>query len=98
MSDKMRDEFEAWALERFINSETMRPLERDPEEPKEYRYSMVNMAWLAWQASREALAVESPEDFTHSGNPNARILIAHHREIVGRWVKSIEAAGLKVKS
>ena len=84
MSNKMRDEFEAWALERFINSETMRPLERDPEEPKEYRYGMVNMAWLAWQESRESLVVHIDlEDWPTS--------------IALEIQQAIEAAGVKVK-
>lgn len=61
MSDKMRDEFEAWALTRFINSETMQPLVRCESEPDEYRYSLVNMAWVGWQASREALVIDLPK-------------------------------------
>lgn len=107
MTDKMREEFEAWALERLINSETMRPLERDPEEPKEYRYSMVNMAWLAWQASREALVIELPEPFAYVGDYAAcggrRILVsAENTGLMCRKIPvydraAIEAAGLKVK-
>ena len=66
MSDKMRDEFEAWALTRFINSETMQPLVRCESEPDEYRYSLVNMAWVGWQASREALVIEWPDRHTYT--------------------------------
>ena len=61
MTDKMREEFEAWALTHFINSDSMRPLVRDEEDVSEYRYSRVNMAWVAWQASREALVIELPK-------------------------------------
>ncbi|MCK9740043.1 hypothetical protein LT697_00600 [Pseudomonas syringae pv. syringae] len=67
--------------------------------PSEMCNVFMKSAWNAsWKASREELAIEAPEDFTAGGNPNARVLISHHREIVGRWVKSIEAAGVKVKS
>ena len=94
MADKMREEFEtAVALEAKEPVLAVYLSRRD----ETYSTSTLHFAWWAWKASREALVVESPEDFTHGGNPNARILIAHHREIVGRWVKSIEAAGLKVK-
>lgn len=56
--EKIREQFEAWALTHFINSDSMHPLIRDEEEPDEYRYSRVNMAWIAWQASRKALTAE----------------------------------------
>ena len=96
MTDKMREEFEEWAFQCPWLGLSDECMTRDEVNGGYYGLEL-HAAWLAWQASREALVVESPEDFTHGGNPNARTLIAHHREIVGRWVKSIEAAGLKVK-
>lgn len=89
-NEKMREEFEAWALARFINSETMNPLLRDPEESDEYLYTMVNMAWVAWQASRAALVIELPEDYCYDSSGEAYLVIRDCRE-------AIEAAGLKVK-
>ncbi|QOI04585.1 DNA translocase FtsK [Pseudomonas savastanoi] len=53
-NDKMREEFEAWALARFINSATMKPLQRSADEPDGYHYPVLNTAWDAWKASREA--------------------------------------------
>lgn len=63
-NEQVRTEFEAWALTHFINSETMRPLIRDNDEPDEYRYSRVNMAWISWQASREVIVIELPCETT----------------------------------
>ena len=99
-TNKMREQFEAWALTRFINSETMNPLERDESEPEEYRYSMVNMAWIGWQASREAVVVEMPSraseayreyfDDVEGGSFNEAAYIRDVR-------KAIEAQGVKCK-
>lgn len=88
--DKMREEFEVWILSEYPNQH-MGKFADD-----EYHSTTIQHCWLAWQASR-AVLVERPEDFTDGGNPSARILIAHHRQIVGRWISAIEAAGLKVK-
>ncbi|WP_434706898.1 hypothetical protein J3Q07_08280 [Pseudomonas sp. D4-18] len=76
MSDKMREEFEAWALSHFINSQSMQPLLRDEDEPEEYRFSRVNMAWIAWQASREALVITLPntECFGEYSQEAARVM------------------------
>lgn len=75
-----------------------------PEDLVQYRfesrdgYRLPDMAahYRTFCDTLDSIVVESPEDFTSDGRPSARILIAHHREIVGRWVKSIEAASLKV--
>lgn len=111
MNDRMREEFEAWALTRFINSETMQPLVRCESEPDEYRYSLVNMAWVGWQASREVLAIELPQIVAYEAGYDsirenefasdsgelfdADEVFALHRSI--EVVEAIEAAGLKVK-
>jgi hypothetical protein len=96
-NNKMREEFEAWALERFINSETMNPLLRDPEEPREYLYSMVNMAWVAWQASRAAVVIEPAwpyhHDYTNSDVAGAAVL-----DCRTAFQQAARAAGLKGKS
>ncbi|EZP62683.1 hypothetical protein [Pseudomonas sp. RIT357] len=89
--DKMRYEFEAWALARFINSDTTRPLERYPEDPDQYRYSMVNMAWVSWQASREALVIELPDHLKYADHGEAFYVVKDCAE-------AIEAPGLKVNS
>ncbi|MNG28765.1 hypothetical protein D3C84_1140720 [compost metagenome] len=102
-NERMREEFEAAYVEDMVRimGEGIRC--RATENTKflmqngEFQDPALRLAFWAWPASRESLVVKSPEDFTNGGSPNARILIAHHREIVGRWVQSIEAAGVKVK-
>lgn len=88
MSDKMREEFETWALTHFINSKTMNPLQRSSEEADAYHFPVISTAWTAWQASREALVIELPAPAVTGGN-----CIRDHaiRDV-------LEAAGLKVKS
>lgn len=82
--EKCREEFEVWWSQ---------------DSQAELRSSCAKgWAGVVWQASREALVIELPEDFTSVGSPNMRMLVAHHREIVGLLVQSIEAAGVKVKS
>lgn len=88
MTDKMREEFEVWALTNFINSETMKPLARCASEADEYRYSLVNMAWIGWQASRAALVIELPTDIKTMAGP-----VMYADDVRA----AVEAAGLKVK-
>lgn len=111
MTDKMRDDFEAWALTHFINSETMNPLERDDGDQGEYRFSRVNMAWIAWQASRESLVIELPQivgyeagfdsirDNEFAGQSSVFFDADEVFELSRRIevIEAIEAAGLKVK-
>lgn len=103
MTDKNREEFEVWALTRFINSETMQPLVRCESEPDDYRYSLVNMAWVGWQASREALVIELPPEPTVPDEPEEAIddsFMDSYYAAQGMrndCAQLIEAAGLKVK-
>lgn len=87
-TNKMREQFEAWALARFINSETMNPLERNEEDPGEYRYTMVNMAWVGWQASRQAVEIELPELERPTADGMGALFACK---------RAIEAQGLRVK-
>lgn len=98
MTDKMREEFEVAYQAACLSRAVARfdPSVFAKDHCDDYLNSLVQSAWWGWQCSRAA-SVERPEDFTDGGNPNARILIAHHRQIVGRWISAIEAAGLKVK-
>jgi hypothetical protein len=89
MTDKMREEFEAW--HRSV-------VEGDPPHEKynsgDYRNQHVQRYWLGWQASRASLVIELPET----------IGVYAHPESDREWVldpddvrAAIEAAGLKVK-
>ena len=59
MTDKMREEFEAWYEGHCA------PLEsdwfkRDSDFPDDYDYFPAQEAWAGWKASRAALCVELP--------------------------------------
>lgn len=107
MNEKMREEFESWALARFINSETMKPLQRSADEPDGYHYPVLNTAWAAWQASREALVIELPDENPLGSGPgdcgDGRPSFEQHCAAECNFIlrdcrEAIEAAGLKVKS
>ena len=82
MSDKMREEFEAWVFSgrsqdpmgKFINGD--------------YRDAIVQAAWQGWQASRQALEVELPESFEMDD------FEAHDAPDV---IEAIRAAGIRIK-
>ena len=51
MSEKMREEFESWAISCHMCTYL---------DGVEYRHQSTEWAWKAWQASRAALVVELP--------------------------------------
>jgi len=53
MSEKMREEFESWAISCHMCTYL---------DGVEYRHQSTELAWMAWQASRAALVVELPSD------------------------------------
>lgn len=55
--EKMREEFEAWANTHYLLSELSWSFVDGEYEEPEMQY-----AWEAWQASRELLAIELPEE------------------------------------
>lgn len=83
---KMREEFEAWVISNWPNQSLGRfnPLHGVTEG--EYTGFTVQHCWEAWQASREALAIELPSE-----EPG-------YMYYAPDVVAAIEAAGLKVKS
>lgn len=82
--EKMREEFEAWAIQFGYN------LERD-SEASGYYADGADLAWSAWQASRAALVVELPET-----SLTGSIGVAH-KAVTKRCREAIESAGIKVK-
>lgn len=79
--NKMREQFEAWVLREYPNQAMGRFADG------EYHSTTVQYCWLAWQASRAAVVVELPAEWsTKIGNmlppPAVR--------------SAIEAQGLKV--
>lgn len=53
MSEKMREDFESWAISCHMCTYL---------DGVEYRHQSTELAWMAWQASRAALVVELPSD------------------------------------
>lgn len=54
MSEKMRDEFESWAISCHMCTYL---------DGVEYRHQSTEWAWMAWQTSRAALVVELPDEY-----------------------------------
>lgn len=70
-------------------------------DPKDSGYvNMVEMYWMAWQASRAAIEIELPTTIeVHPFGPSAAKMFCElHKNTVAECAKSILAAGLKVKS
>lgn len=91
-TEKMREEFKAWH-----SDQVARLLEHGEPTAAKVWSDFESLLWSTWEASRAAIEIKEPDDFTKGGNQNARILIAHHRGIVKRWIHAIESLGLKVK-
>ncbi|NMX70890.1 hypothetical protein HBO15_26405 [Pseudomonas sp. WS 5111] len=87
-SDKMREEFEAWAIEDAASTDKTLKFERGGDWYLGKDHQQMNLGWAAWQASREALVIELPkyEDYPASMEREMR----HSLSLV------ITAAGLKV--
>ena len=85
MTDKMREEFEAW----YINDGYG---DRRPTRHLEgYAAPNVNDMWLSWQASRAALRVDIPEEGEESSFGN---YVVFDRDAV---IEMLKAAGVRYK-
>lgn len=98
-TEKMREEFEAWAMKK--HSHYLAPFKRvngsDPriDGADRYLHSEVQQDWAVWQASRAAIEVELPavsDYFDKSEYPHTCDLLECDLRI------SIGYHGLKVKS
>jgi hypothetical protein len=81
-SEKMREEFEAWVLDKWPETDL------GQFNDGEYCGFTLQHCWAAWQASRAAAVVELPQQ--SGGNPDWNQAIRYCRQ-------AIEAAGLQVK-
>ncbi|MCD5994174.1 hypothetical protein KDX38_10905 [Pseudomonas sp. CDFA 602] len=111
-NDKMRTGFEDWikGQEDYFGDAT-KSLSRCDEDPDEYLCGAVHGAWMAWQASREALVIDLPKpfavigDYAACGGGRAVWDIEHAEKIHDRMCEKtavydragLEAAGVKVK-
>lgn len=82
-TDKMRDEFDAWARDNamllFVKVATGK-----------YSSEKTELAWQAWQASRAALVIELPPQW-YDAREDGDIMDAN------AVIAAIEAAGVRVK-
>lgn len=111
MTDKMREEFEAWAIEDAASTDKTLKFEHGGEWYLGKDHQAMNLGWAAWQASREALVIELPQIVAYEAGYDsirenefasdsgelfdADEVFALHRSI--EVLEAIEAAGLKVK-
>lgn len=99
MSDKMREEFEEWAVTSAwlgIGDESQMHQDSDGTG---YNEIEVHTAWLGWKASRESMVIELPRDVDQfaDDDPGRRAFSLHTNTAYRECRKAIEAAGLKVK-
>lgn len=100
-TEKMREEFEAWAKQHYLLMECVTDLQYDEYFDPEMKY-----AWESWKASRESLVIDLPDD----GIEDCRKEWPERGEKHGydtfdtgylyackKHEEAIEAAGLKVK-
>lgn len=66
MSDKMRDDFEAWAIADAESTDKALKFERGDDWYLGKDHQVMNLGWAAWQASREALVIEWPDRHTYT--------------------------------
>lgn len=100
MTDKMREEFEAWAITCAwlgLSDECMEFIDGG------YVNGEVQAAWLGWQASRETLVIELPPEPTVPDEPEEAIddsfMDGYYaaQGMRNACAQNIKAAGLKVK-
>lgn len=100
MTDKMREEFEAWAITSAwmgLSGECLEFIDGG------YVNCEVQAAWLAWQASREALVIELPPEPSVPDEPEEAIddsfMDGYYaaQGMRNACAQLITAAGLKVK-
>ena len=91
-TNKMREQFEAW-ISSYIGSTW---LGRNDHQMDEYIDENAQFMWEAWQASREAVAVELPEvqsDMIDQVGGEQEVRYYPQMALI----TAIEAQGLKVK-
>ncbi|WJO34803.1 hypothetical protein [Pseudomonas monteilii] len=81
-TNKMREQFEVWVLENYPGNHMGR------FATGEYHGVYTELAWKAWQASREAVTVELPQQSGANRDWNQAIRYCQ---------QAVEAHGLKVQ-
>lgn len=100
MSDKMREEFEAWVRIKHAGASLSICTHEEGYRYSigEYKNEFVHASWIAWQASRESLVIELPsEDDTRCDTVAEIAKQEAYNLALGECTSAIEAAGLKVR-
>jgi hypothetical protein len=86
MSEQMRNEFEAWWLDKFADDAAVSEWDKAT-------------AWIGWQASRAALCVELPVMlYPYPGQDEDGKLTDRDRNVtISHCADAIHAAGVKTK-
>ena len=96
MTDKMREEFEAWVLSEYPNQRMSKFADG------EYHSTTIQYCWLAWQASRAALVIDLPPAPVLPDEPEEAIddsfMDGYYaaQGMRNACAQNIKAAGLKV--
>ncbi|WPO32052.1 hypothetical protein REH59_10520 [Pseudomonas sp. BO3-4] len=59
MSEKMREQFEAWHLDRYCGG--VERLRKCVNAEDVYYYADTQTRWVSWKASREAVVIQMPD-------------------------------------
>ena len=87
MTDKMREEFEAWAVLDAASTDKALKFAREGEWYMGKDHQVMNLGWAAWQASREALVVKWPDHYDYTNSDIAGAAILDCRTAFGKAVK-----------
>lgn len=94
-NEKMREEFEAWYLDKFCGGQDR--LFRCVNADQIYYFAEVQSKWHAWQASRESLVIELPPMPTAQRSDEEATFSAGGCDMRRKCADLVKAAGLKVK-
>ncbi len=92
MNEKMHEDFEVWAMTSAYLGLSDSCMERFEDG---YLGGELHAAWIAWQASREALVIQLPEKCEYADSQSG--YAKGNRQGKRDGVDCIAAAGLKVK-
>jgi hypothetical protein len=84
-TEKMREEFEAWALEGWAEESLSRFTNGD------YCGHTLNFCWLAWQASRKSIVIDLPTEYDCCGGTTSY-------EIRDMAIEAVKEKGLGVSN
>lgn len=88
-TDKMREEFEAWAVGQGLSMKKI--------ITGVYRTGNTSLAWKAWKESRAALVIELPDPYQTAKRYMADEAKFANKEGIDECREAIEAAGVRVK-